>query len=97
MNTMRRIVRGIAVTLAVSAITVSGASIAVAAPNSQDTAYVTSNFIGGAVGSSAAAVLWSTGGWTAVTIAGIALSCFALIVWAVGRRGALVVVDMSAD
>jgi putative membrane protein len=43
MNTMRRIVRGIAVTLAVSAITVSGASIAVAAPNSQDTAYVTSN------------------------------------------------------
>ena len=43
MNTMRRMVRGIAVTLAVSAITVSGAGIAVAAPNSQDTAYVTSN------------------------------------------------------
>jgi predicted MFS family arabinose efflux permease len=55
-----------------------------------NTAFVTSNFIGGAIGSGAAAVLWSTGGWIAVTIAGAALSCFALAVWAVGRRHALV-------
>ena len=38
-----------------------------------------------------AAVLWSAGGWTAITVAGVAASLFALSVWAVGRRGALVV------
>ena len=32
-----------------------------------NTAHVTSNFIGGAIGSAAAAVLWSIGGWTGVT------------------------------
>lgn len=58
-----------------------------------NTAYVTSNFIGGAIGSAAAAVLWSAGRWPAVTIAGMALSCFALTVWAVGRRSALVVTE----
>lgn len=58
-----------------------------------NTAYVTSNFIGGALGSAAAAVLWSAGRWTAITIAGMALSCFALTVWAAGRRGALVVTE----
>ena len=56
-----------------------------------NTAYVTSNFVGGAIGSAAATVLWSRGGWTAVTAAGVVLSCVALTVWAVGRRGALVV------
>jgi len=56
-----------------------------------NTAYVTCNFLGGAIGSAAAAVLWSAGGWTAVTRAGIAASLFALAVWALGRRGALVV------
>jgi predicted MFS family arabinose efflux permease len=56
-----------------------------------NTAYVTANFIGGALGSAAAAVLWSVGGWRAVSIAGIVLCCFALAVWAVGRRGPLVV------
>jgi predicted MFS family arabinose efflux permease len=56
-----------------------------------NTAYVTCNFLGGAMGSAVAAVLWSAGGWTAITAAGIALSLFALSVWAVGRRGALVV------
>jgi predicted MFS family arabinose efflux permease len=54
-----------------------------------NTAYVTCNFIGGAIGSAAAAVLWSAGGWTAVSVAGMALSAFALAVWAVGRRGPL--------
>jgi predicted MFS family arabinose efflux permease len=56
-----------------------------------NTAYVTSNFIGGAIGSAAATVLWATGGWTAVTIAGVVLSLFALAVWGLGRRDALVV------
>ena len=56
-----------------------------------NTALVTSNFIGGAVGSAAATLLWSAGGWTAVTIAGVTLSCLALTVWALGRHSALVV------
>jgi predicted MFS family arabinose efflux permease len=58
-----------------------------------NTAYVTSNFIGGAIGSAAASVLWSGGGWTAVTVAGMVLSCFALAVWVAGRRGPLVLPD----
>jgi predicted MFS family arabinose efflux permease len=56
-----------------------------------NTAFVACNFVGGAIGSAAASVLWSAGGWSAVTIAGTALSCFALGVWSVGRRSALVV------
>jgi len=55
-----------------------------------NTAYVTSNFIGGAIGSAVASVLWGAGGWTAVTIAGMVLSVFALLVWAIGRRGPLI-------
>jgi predicted MFS family arabinose efflux permease len=55
-----------------------------------NTAYVTSNFIGGAIGSAVASVLWGAGGWTAVTIAGVVLSVFALVVWAIGRRGPLI-------
>ncbi len=55
-----------------------------------NTAYVTCNFIGGALGSAAAAVLWAAGGWTAVSIAGVVLAGFALVVWALGRRGPLV-------
>lgn len=30
--------------------------------------------------------MWATGGWTVVTIVGMALSCFVLVVWALGRR-----------
>ena len=56
-----------------------------------NTAFVTGNFVGGAVGSAAAAVLWSAGGWTAVTAAGGVLSLLALGVWAAGRRGPLMV------
>ena len=55
-----------------------------------NTAFVTGNFLGGALGSAVAAMLWSIGGWTAVTIAGMVLSCIALAVWAVGRRGPLI-------
>ncbi len=56
-----------------------------------NTALATGNFVGAAIGSAGATALWSAGGWTAVTIAGTALCCFALIVWALGRRGPLVI------
>jgi len=56
-----------------------------------NTAFVTSNFIGGAIGSAAASVLWTAGGWPAVSIAGIVLSAIAFAVWALGRRGPLIV------
>jgi predicted MFS family arabinose efflux permease len=54
-----------------------------------NTAFVTCNFIGGAAGSSAASLLWSAGGWTAICITGLGLSCFAFTVWAFARREAL--------
>ena len=57
-----------------------------------NTVYVTANFIGGAIGSAGAALLWNVGGWTAVALAGVVLSLFALTVWAFGRRGPLVAV-----
>jgi predicted MFS family arabinose efflux permease len=55
-----------------------------------NTVYVTTNFIGGALGSGAAALLWSAGGWTAISLAGATLSLVALAAWALGRRGPLV-------
>jgi hypothetical protein len=54
-----------------------------------NTAFVTSNFVWGAIGSALASVLWAFGGWTAVCLAGAVLSGFALTVWALTRRGAL--------
>lgn len=54
-----------------------------------NTALGIGNFLGGAVGSAAATLLWSVGGWPAVTIAGAALCCLALTGWALGRRGPL--------
>lgn len=56
-----------------------------------NTAFVTNNFVGGAIGSAAASVLWSAGGWGAVMAAAVVASLFALVVWALGRRGPLVV------
>jgi predicted MFS family arabinose efflux permease len=55
-----------------------------------NTAFVTTNFVGGALGSAAAAALWSAGGWGAVTAAAAVTSCVALALWAAGRRGPLV-------
>ncbi|MEV6344216.1 MFS transporter [Actinoplanes sp. NPDC051851] len=54
-----------------------------------NTVYVTANFLGGAAGSAAATVLWSAGGWTAISVAGMVLSCLALTIWEYGRRGPL--------
>jgi predicted MFS family arabinose efflux permease len=56
-----------------------------------NTAFVTSNFLCGAVGSILASVLWSAGGWSAVTLSGAGLAAVAVVVWALGRRGPLVV------
>jgi predicted MFS family arabinose efflux permease len=53
-----------------------------------NTAFVACNFVGGAIGSALATVLWSAGGWASVTTAGIGLSCCALVVWALARRSA---------
>jgi hypothetical protein len=95
-----RSVAGILVAIVLLDIAVQGANIlnqsrilaiSTEARSRLNTAFVTGNFIGGAIGSAAAAELWSIGRWTAVTIAGAALSCFGLAVWAIGRRGPLVV------
>jgi predicted MFS family arabinose efflux permease len=45
------------------------------------TAYVTSNFIGGALGSAAGSVAWSVGGWGAVCGVGIAFAGIAMLLW----------------
>ncbi|ROP72561.1 MFS transporter [Curtobacterium sp. PhB115] len=66
-----------------------------AARSRLNTAFVTSNFIGGAIGSALASVLWNLGGWTAVAIGGAVLTGFATTVWTVHRRRALVVEPRS--
>ena len=60
-----------------------------------NTAFVAGNFIGGAIGSALAAVLWQAGGWTAVMLGGAVIAGFALTVWAVARRDALVLPQRS--
>jgi predicted MFS family arabinose efflux permease len=60
-----------------------------------NTATVTANFVAGAIGSAVAGLLWSTGGWTAVTFTGVALCLVGLGVWAAGRRSALLVPQPS--
>src|SRR5882757_3535311 len=50
------------------------------------TAYVTSNFAAGALGSAAGAWAWSLDGWTAVCVAGAALAAIALTAWSLERR-----------
>ena len=62
-----------------------------AARSRLNTAYVVGNFLGGALGSALASVLWQVGGWTAVMVGGCVILGFGLTVWAVGRRSALVV------
>jgi predicted MFS family arabinose efflux permease len=62
------------------------------------TAYVTSNFIGGAIGSAAGAIAWSADGWLPVCAVGFAIAATALLAWLTeprprskrrGRRGPL--------
>jgi predicted MFS family arabinose efflux permease len=72
-------------------------AVAADARSRLNTALVVSNFIGAAIGSALAAVLWQAGGWTAV-MTGAALAIgVALIAWLVTRRGALVLPASGAD
>jgi predicted MFS family arabinose efflux permease len=57
-----------------------------------NTAFVTGNFIGGALGSALAGVLWQRGGWWAVMLGGTVLTGFSLLVWLTQRRRALAMV-----
>ena len=54
-----------------------------------NTALMTNNFIGGAIGSALASALWQHGGWRAMMLGGGVLIAFALTVWLTQRRGAL--------
>jgi predicted MFS family arabinose efflux permease len=45
------------------------------------TAYVTSNFTGGAIGSAAGSIAWSAGGWGAVCGIGLAFAGIAMLLW----------------
>jgi predicted MFS family arabinose efflux permease len=58
-------------------------AISAAARSRVNTAYVTGNFVGGAIGSITASALWVAGGWTAVSAAGAALSAVGFGVWLV--------------
>lgn len=68
-----------------------------AARSRLNTAFVTCNFVGGAVGSAVAGALWDAGGWTAVTIGAAVLIGFATTVWVVHRRGALALPERAAQ
>ena len=54
-----------------------------------NTAAVVANFVAGAAGSAAAGLLFSAGGWDAVTRCGALVCALGLAIWAVGRRGPL--------
>jgi predicted MFS family arabinose efflux permease len=54
-----------------------------------NTAFVCGNFVGGALGSVAATLLWSAAGWSAVSTAGAGLALFGVVLWLGTRRGAL--------
>jgi predicted MFS family arabinose efflux permease len=61
-------------------------SIDPAARSRLNTVFVVTNFVGGAIGSALAAVLWGLGGWTALATAAGAIIGFALVIWALQRR-----------
>jgi predicted MFS family arabinose efflux permease len=54
-----------------------------------NTAMIAANFLAGAFGSALVSPLWAAGGWNAVTTAGVVLCLAGLLVWIIGRRGAL--------
>jgi predicted MFS family arabinose efflux permease len=54
-----------------------------------NSAYMTSYFVGGAIGSAASAAAWDAGGWGAVCLVGGGFGAGSLLVWAISRaRGA---------
>lgn len=58
-----------------------------------NTALVTTNFVAGAIGSAAVGVLWPLGGWRTVISVIVALCAVGLLVWAIGRKGPLLMDD----
>lgn len=58
-----------------------------------NTALVTTNFVAGAIGSAAVGVLWPLGGWRTVISVIVALCAVGLLVWAIGRKGPLLMND----
>ncbi|MDR7161941.1 MFS transporter [Arthrobacter sp. BE255] len=64
-------------------------SIDPAARSRLNTAHIVSNFIGGALGSTLAAVLWHVGQWTAVMACSALVLVFALTLWLFQRKRAL--------
>lgn len=55
------------------------------ARNRINSAFMTSFFLGGAVGSALTSVAWANGGWTGVCVLGAALSAGTLVLWALER------------
>jgi predicted MFS family arabinose efflux permease len=53
-----------------------------------NSAYMTSYFAGGALGSAASAAAWAAGGWTAVSAVGAAFGAMSLLVWVLSRSRA---------
>jgi alkylhydroperoxidase/carboxymuconolactone decarboxylase family protein YurZ/predicted MFS family arabinose efflux permease len=64
-------------------------SIDPAARSRLNTALVVGNFVGGALGSTLAAVLWQLGGWRAIMGGSAVITGLALAVWFIHRNGAL--------
>ncbi len=56
-----------------------------------NTALMTNNFIGGAIGSALASALWQRGGWRLVMLGGGVFVAFAFAVWLTQRTRALVI------
>lgn len=54
-----------------------------------NTAFITCNFIGGALGSTLAGFLWQLDGWMAITLGEGFLIALALLVWFIHKKGAL--------
>jgi predicted MFS family arabinose efflux permease len=61
-------------------------SIDPAARSRLNTAFVVANFIGGAIGSSLAGILWKRGGWSLTMLGGGLLIVLAMSVWASQRK-----------
>lgn len=60
-----------------------------AARSRLNTLFVVGNFVGGAIGSALASVLWNLGGWPLVMTGATIILLIALVVWAVQRRRVL--------
>ncbi|MEG3129148.1 MFS transporter [Pantoea cypripedii] len=61
-------------------------AVDVTARSRLNTAFVVSNFIGGAIGSSLAGTLWQLGGWSGITAGEMVLTGCALLIWLVQRK-----------